>query len=108
MKSVVPLVFDEVRHHSGCDFDTPVQEAEYMSEGSAPPTIGLSRLPAAAKVLLVDDDYAILNGISDFLESEGFSVVLASNGIDALNKLRSGLRVDVIVLDVLMPIMDGW
>ena len=79
-----------------------------MSEGNAPPTIGLSRLPAAAKVLLVDDDFAILNGISDFLESEGFSVVLASNGIDALNKLRSGLSVDVIVLDVLMPVMDGW
>ena len=60
------------------------------------------------KVLLVDDDFAILDGVSDFLESEGFSVVSASNGIDALNQLRSGLRVDVIVLDVMMPMMDGW
>jgi CheY-like chemotaxis protein len=61
-----------------------------------------------AKVLLVDDDFAIIDGVSDFLESEGFSVVPASNGIDALNQLRSGHRVDVIVLDVMMPIMDGW
>lgn len=62
----------------------------------------------AAKVLLVDDDFGIIDGVSDFLESEGFSVAPASNGIDALNQLRSGLRVDVIVLDVMMPMMDGW
>jgi len=61
-----------------------------------------------AKVLLVDDDFAILDGVSDFLESEGFSVVPASNGLEALNRLRSGLRVDAIVLDVMMPMMDGW
>ena len=71
-------------------------------------TVELSPGEAAAKVLLVDDDFAIIDGVSDFLESEGFSVVTASNGIDALNQLRSGLRVDVIVLDVMMPVMDGW
>jgi len=49
-----------------------------------------------------------LDGVSDFLESEGFSVVPASNGLEALNRLRSGLRVDAIVLDVMMPMMDGW
>jgi len=59
-------------------------------------------------VLLVDDDFGILDGLSDFLESEGFSVVPASNGIDALSHLRMGLHVDVIVLDVMMPMMDGW
>jgi CheY-like chemotaxis protein len=59
-------------------------------------------------VLLVDDDFGILDGISDFLEAEGYRVVPASNGIDALNQLRSGVRVDAIVLDVMMPLMDGW
>ena len=59
-------------------------------------------------MLLVDDDFAILDGVSEFLESEGFLVVSASNGLDALNQLRSGLHVDVIVLDVMMPMMDGW
>jgi CheY-like chemotaxis protein len=61
-----------------------------------------------AKVLLVDDDFTILEALADFLEEEGFAVVPASNGIDALNRLRCGLRVDVIVLDVMMPLMDGW
>jgi CheY-like chemotaxis protein len=58
--------------------------------------------------LLVDDDFAILDGVAEFLETEGFAAVQASNGIDALNKLRSGLSVSVIVLDVMMPVMDGW
>jgi CheY-like chemotaxis protein len=59
-------------------------------------------------VLLVDDDFGILDGVSELLESEGFFVVPASNGLEALNRLRSGLRVDAIVLDVMMPMMDGW
>jgi CheY-like chemotaxis protein len=71
-------------------------------------TVDLPPPGAAAKVLLVDDDFGILDGVSDFLEGEGFAVVSASNGIDALNHLRSGLRVNVIVLDVMMPVMDGW
>jgi CheY-like chemotaxis protein len=71
-------------------------------------TVELPPPGAAAKVLLVDDDFAILDGVSEFLESEGFFVASASNGIDALNQLRSGLRVDAIVLDVMMPMMDGW
>jgi len=80
-----------------------------MTESRSPrTTVELLPPGAAAKVLLVDDDFGILDGLSDFLESEGFAAVPASNGIDALNQLRSGLRVDVIVLDVMMPMMDGW
>ena len=80
-----------------------------MTEPRVPrTTVELPPPREAAKVLLVDDDFAILDGVSEFLESEGFLVVSASNGLDALNQLRSGLRVDVIVLDVMMPMMDGW
>jgi CheY-like chemotaxis protein len=71
-------------------------------------TVELRGSDAGPKVLLVDDDFAVLDGLSDFLEGEGYHVVSASNGIDALNRLRSGLRVDAIALDVMMPIMDGW
>jgi CheY-like chemotaxis protein len=80
-----------------------------VTESRAPRTTAeLSPPRVGAKVLLIDDDFAILDGVSDFLESEGFSVVPASNGLEALNRLRSGLRVDAIVLDVMMPMMDGW
>ena len=81
-----------------------------MTEPRTPRTRGELLPPAEPrpKVLLVDDDFGVLDGLSDFLEGEGFFVVPASNGIDGLNQLRVGLHVDVIVLDVMMPMMDGW
>jgi CheY-like chemotaxis protein len=81
----------------------------FVTEPRAPgTTVELPPPGEAGKVLLVDDDFGILDGVAEFLEGEGFLVVPASNGIDALGHLRSGLRVDAIVLDVMMPIMDGW
>lgn len=61
-----------------------------------------------ATVLIVDDDRAILDGVGEFLREEGFRVVATGNGAEALTRLRAGLRADVILLDVLMPVMDGW
>ena len=80
-----------------------------MTEPRAPrTTVELPPVGAAGTILLVDDDFAILDGVSEFLEGEGYSVVSACNGVDALSQLRAGLRVDAIVLDVMMPAMDGW
>lgn len=78
------------------------ERGPFRSPTELPPPV------APAKVLLIDDDFAIIDAVSELLEGEGFSVVAATNGIDALNQLRSGLRFEVIVLDVMMPTMDGW
>ena len=43
-----------------------------------------------------------------FLELEGFRVELASNGKQALERLSSGIQPCVILLDLMMPVMDGW
>ena len=59
-------------------------------------------------VLLVDDDAAVRRSIARFLEFEGFVVVEAGNGLEALNYLRTGAGASVIVLDLRMPVMDGW
>ena len=59
-------------------------------------------------VLIVDDDRAVLNGLSELLEDEGYAVATAMDGVDALNQLRAGLRPCVILLDLMMPRMDGW
>jgi two-component system response regulator MprA len=42
------------------------------------------------------------------LEREGFAVAEAGNGREALDRLRDGSRTDLILLDLLMPEMDGW
>ena len=59
-------------------------------------------------VLLVDDDAAVRRTIARFLEFEGFVVVEAGNGLEALTYLRTGGGASVIVLDLRMPVMDGW
>lgn len=58
-------------------------------------------------VLIVEDDATIRNGLAELLELEGFIVSRAANGRESLNQLGAGLRPDVIVLDLVMPVMDG-
>jgi CheY-like chemotaxis protein len=59
-------------------------------------------------VLVVDDDAEIRQALTDVLEDEQYSVVCAANGREALALAQEGLRPDIILLDVMMPVMDGW
>jgi two-component system response regulator MprA len=59
-------------------------------------------------VLVVEDDPELLNSLSEVLQSEGFGVARARNGLEALGRLRGGARPSVILLDLMMPIMNGW
>jgi CheY-like chemotaxis protein len=59
-------------------------------------------------VMLVEDDADIRAMISMLLELEGYRVVATSNGNDALQLLREGERPGVILLDLMMPVMNGW
>ena len=78
-----------------------------MSVGSIAPASGTRSLG----VVLVVDDYAESRGaVHDLLEDNGYDVVEASNGQEALNFLVSNAvpSVQLIVLDLQMPIMNGW
>lgn len=57
-------------------------------------------------LLLADDDPTIADSLAPFLERAGFHVLVASNGVSALEKVQSH-HPDLIILDVLMPRMDG-
>ncbi len=59
-------------------------------------------------VLVVDDDEDVRTMVGFVLEDAGFEVQTASNGLDALRVLRGGVDPDVILLDMMMPEMDGW
>ena len=61
----------------------------------------------ARLVLVVEDDLSIRNVITDVLEDRGFRVSTAENGAEALEYLEY-LEPDVMVLDLLMPVMHGW
>ncbi len=57
-------------------------------------------------VLVVDDDPDILEAICDILEAEGYRVARARHGEEALERVEAQ-RPDVILLDLMMPVMDG-
>jgi CheY-like chemotaxis protein len=60
------------------------------------------------RVLLVDDDPDIRESLAELLEYEGYAVVRAANGAQALARLRQPPLPCVILLDLMMPVMDGF
>lgn len=62
---------------------------------------------APYKILIVDDDKFLLNMYSIKFQKEKFEVFTASDGKAALDQLEKGIEPDAIVLDIVMPIMDG-
>jgi CheY-like chemotaxis protein len=63
---------------------------------------------SAPSVLIVEDDPDTREMIGRFLELEGFTVAFAANGKQALDRLDAGTPTCVILLDLMMPVMDGW
>lgn len=64
-------------------------------------------MQGAKIVLIVEDDQSIRDVIAIALTSEGFGVRVASNGLQGLEEIERQ-RPDVILLDMLMPVMNGW
>lgn len=64
---------------------------------------------SAALVLLVEDDYTIRESFAQILEEEGYRTAQAANGREALTYLlQASQRPCVILLDLMMPVMNGW
>ena len=59
-------------------------------------------------ILIVDDDQGVRGVLAQILEDEGHAVRTATNGLDALEKLRGAVTPCVILLDLMMPVMNGW
>jgi CheY-like chemotaxis protein len=59
-------------------------------------------------VFVIDDEQDLLDVTSFVLESEGYRVQTARNGAEALSLLCSGSRPELVLLDMMMPVMNGW
>lgn len=59
------------------------------------------------KILVVDDEVDIVDFIEDYLTGEGYEVIKAYNGVEALDKTRQDLP-DLVVLDIMLPGLDGF
>jgi CheY-like chemotaxis protein len=59
-------------------------------------------------ILVVDDDTDIREEMAALLEGEGYQVVQARNGLEALERLKRPPLPCMILLDLMMPVMNGW
>lgn len=59
-------------------------------------------------ILVVEDDKDLRDTLCQALELEGYTAVAAENGQVALRHLAAGSRPCLILLDLMMPVMDGW
>ncbi|HYD48579.1 MAG TPA: response regulator [Terriglobales bacterium] len=59
-------------------------------------------------VLVIDDQPDLRTSLADFIRDHGYGVETAANGWEALQKLRAGLRPCIIVMDLMMPEMNGF
>ena len=82
---------------------TPGQNL-FLLASRGPPRGSLAR----GRVLLVEDEETIRDAIGLVLESAGYAVSFAENGREALRRLHTCTLPDIIVLDLRMPVMDGW
>lgn len=67
----------------------------------------VKELSSCHSILVVEDDDDIRNAIVDLLETEGYCTESAVNGKDALDKLQQIHRPCLVLLDMMMPIMNG-
>jgi CheY-like chemotaxis protein len=57
---------------------------------------------------VVDDDAAIREAVRDLLEDDGYEVATAGNGVEALEYLHEEPPPAAVLVDMMMPVMDGW
>lgn len=58
-------------------------------------------------ILICDDEPDIVSALKIYLESEGMTVISASNGLEAVNNVNANPDIQLILMDVMMPVMDG-
>ncbi len=60
------------------------------------------------KILIVDDESRMRKLVKDFLERDGFTVLEAGDGLEAMDVFYDNKEIALLILDVMMPKMDGW
>ncbi|MCE7039378.1 response regulator [Dyadobacter sp. CY312] len=82
-------------------------EVPAFEQGFSNPVVHSERVFLGKKVLLADDDMRNIFALSVVLEEAGFTVVIASNGREAIEKLQEMDDIELVLMDVMMPEMDG-
>lgn len=82
-------------------------EPEVPKESFSNAVVNANQLFVGKKLLLADDDMRNIFALSAVLEDAGFSIEIATNGKEAIAKLEDNPEIELILMDVMMPEMDG-
>ncbi len=93
------------RDHTSRDMMTSIAGNRSSPDSLRAP---IANVVAVGPVLVVDDDRDLREAVSALLETMGFRVVAAANGREALARIARERVPCLVVLDLEMPIMDGW
>jgi CheY-like chemotaxis protein len=89
-------------HRSALPKLVPWVQSNYSVDGDR------AEVDTSRFVLIVDDDPDLLDVTSFVIENEGMAVETARNGAEALALLRAGRLPRLVLLDLMMPVMNGW
>ncbi len=67
-----------------------------------------SNILKGQKILLVDDDLRNVFALTAALEQKGANIEMAQNGLEAVQKLKKDPNYDIVLMDIMMPVMDGY
>lgn len=84
-----------------------VHEPEVSKESFSNAVVNAEQHFAGKKLLLADDDMRNIFALSAVLEDAGFGIEIAANGREAIEKLEDNPEIELILMDVMMPEMDG-
>ena len=87
---------------------TPASVPPELLDPSPGDSVGASCALEGGPILVVEDDQDIREAVAELLEMEGYHPVLSNNGQEALDRLHHMKRPCLILLDVMMPVMDGY
>ncbi|CAG7638633.1 Sensor histidine kinase RcsC [Paenibacillus solanacearum] len=94
-------------HETAVSFETDAPAA-VVPVSRLTPAVPPSTLFAGKHILVVDDDVRNVFALTTWLEDAGFHVTVASNGQECLDALNGDVPIDLALIDIMMPVMDGY
>jgi signal transduction histidine kinase/HAMP domain-containing protein/CheY-like chemotaxis protein len=89
---------------AGVQDEAPEDGSQFAGVADMPDSVALT----GRKVLVVDDDVRNIFALSSALAREGMKVMYAENGRDGIEVLQSNPGIDIVLMDIMMPEMDGY
>ena len=83
------------------------KKEDLKTNNSKPTSLASIKSTKSKTILLVDDDMRNIFALSAVLDNNGYKIEIANNGLEALKKLEEIKGIDVVLMDVMMPVMDG-